>query len=135
MNLYSGAIFIQQALRWSLWWSVLGILAVTVVTTVLGGLAAVIYTDTLQFFIMIIGSLAVMAKGEGASSGCARWWISRRRCWLVAVLAAGGIVGSVERRSACSSEIAIVLFSVGVQGNKGEWKSQIVFMLCMFQCE
>ncbi|KAF0314303.1 Sodium/myo-inositol cotransporter 2 [Amphibalanus amphitrite] len=62
VNLYSGAIFIQQALRWSLWWSVIGILLVTVVTTVLGGLAAVIYTDTLQFFIMILGSLAVMGK-------------------------------------------------------------------------
>ena len=66
MNLYSGAIFIQQALRWSLWWSVIGILLVTVVTTVLGGLAAVIYTDTLQFFIMILGSLAVMGRGDGA---------------------------------------------------------------------
>ncbi|XP_037089850.1 sodium/glucose cotransporter 5-like [Pollicipes pollicipes] len=69
VNLYSGAVFIQQALRWSIWWSVLLILLVTVLTTVLGGLAAVIYTDTLQFFIMIIGALVVMGKAFSMVGG------------------------------------------------------------------
>ncbi|XP_068221656.1 sodium/myo-inositol cotransporter-like isoform X2 [Palaemon carinicauda] len=64
VNLYSGAIFIQQALKvQNLYWSVIFLLVMTAICTLVGGLAAVIYTDTLQFFIMIGGSLFVMAKG------------------------------------------------------------------------
>ncbi|XP_064103539.1 sodium/mannose cotransporter SLC5A10-like isoform X3 [Macrobrachium nipponense] len=64
VNLYSGAIFIQQALKvQNLYWSVIFLLVMTAICTLMGGLAAVIYTDTLQFFIMIGGSLFVMAKG------------------------------------------------------------------------
>jgi len=57
VNLYSGALFIQQALQWNLYISVLLLLVATAITTVTGGLAAVIYTDTLQAFVMIIGAL------------------------------------------------------------------------------
>ena len=65
VNMYSGAIFLQQALRVSnLYLSISFLLVMTSLCTVFGGLAAVIYTDTLQFFIMIGGSLYVMVEGE-----------------------------------------------------------------------
>ncbi|XP_038046869.1 sodium/glucose cotransporter 4-like isoform X2 [Patiria miniata] len=56
VNLYAGALFLKQALNWDLYVSVILLLAVTGVCMITGGLAAVIYTDTLQFFIMMIGS-------------------------------------------------------------------------------
>ncbi|CAG0890623.1 unnamed protein product [Cyprideis torosa] len=62
VNLYSGALFIKTSLGWDLYVSVILLLTVTLVLTVAGGLTAVIYTDTLQFFIMIIGALVVMIK-------------------------------------------------------------------------
>ncbi|KAM5152152.1 sodium/myo-inositol cotransporter 2 isoform 2-T2 [Mantella aurantiaca] len=60
VDIYAGALFIQQALRWDLYIAVIGLLAITAVYTVAGGLAAVIYTDTLQTIIMIIGALILM---------------------------------------------------------------------------
>ncbi|XP_027227877.2 sodium/mannose cotransporter SLC5A10 isoform X1 [Penaeus vannamei] len=64
VNLYSGAIFIQQATKINnLYLSIVFLLVMTAICTVVGGLAAVIYTDTLQFFIMIGGSFYVMIKG------------------------------------------------------------------------
>eukprot|EP00057_Strongylocentrotus_purpuratus_P030522 XP_781922.3 PREDICTED: sodium/myo-inositol cotransporter [Strongylocentrotus purpuratus] len=60
VDLYSGALFIQEALHWNLYLSIILLLALTAVCTVTGGLAAVIYTDTLQFFIMIIGAFILM---------------------------------------------------------------------------
>ncbi|CAL4069028.1 unnamed protein product, partial [Meganyctiphanes norvegica] len=64
VNMYSGAIFIQQALRMdNIYIAIIFLLIVTALCTVLGGLAAVIYTDTLQFFIMISGSIYVLVRG------------------------------------------------------------------------
>ncbi|XP_069065813.1 sodium/myo-inositol cotransporter 2 [Pleurodeles waltl] len=61
VDIYAGALFIQQALHWDLYIAVIGLLAITAIYTVAGGLAAVIYTDTLQTFIMLIGALILMA--------------------------------------------------------------------------
>ncbi|XP_042236087.1 sodium/glucose cotransporter 4-like [Homarus americanus] len=60
VDLYSGSLFINQALHWNIYWSMIMLLALTALFTMTGGLAAVIYTDTLQFFIMISGALVVM---------------------------------------------------------------------------
>ncbi|XP_033116002.1 sodium/myo-inositol cotransporter-like isoform X2 [Anneissia japonica] len=60
VDMYSGALFIQEALGWNLYVSIIILLALTAICTVTGGLAAVIYTDTLQFFIMIIGAVILM---------------------------------------------------------------------------
>ncbi|GBM46918.1 Sodium/myo-inositol cotransporter [Araneus ventricosus] len=62
VNLFSGAVFINQALHWNLYWAILGLLLLTGICTITGGLAAVIYTDTLQFFVMIAGATIVAAK-------------------------------------------------------------------------
>lgn len=60
VDIYAGAIFIQQALKWDLYIAVVGLLAITTLYTVGGGLAAVIYTDALQTIIMLIGALILM---------------------------------------------------------------------------
>ncbi|XP_064622417.1 sodium/mannose cotransporter SLC5A10-like [Lineus longissimus] len=63
VNMFAGSLFIQQALGWDIYTSILLLLAFTAVFTVTGGLAAVIYTDTLQTFVMVIGAtvLAVLS--------------------------------------------------------------------------
>lgn len=53
VNLYSGALFIKIALGWDLYYSVLLILVMTALCTITGGLAAVIYTETIQSLIMV----------------------------------------------------------------------------------
>ncbi|XP_060116838.1 sodium/myo-inositol cotransporter 2 [Heteronotia binoei] len=60
VDIYAGALFIQQALHWDLYVAVSGLLLITAVYTVAGGLAAVIYTDTLQTGIMLAGALTLM---------------------------------------------------------------------------
>ncbi|KAL3318596.1 Sodium/myo-inositol cotransporter [Cichlidogyrus casuarinus] len=56
VNLYAGALFIESAFRWNIWISIIFILTVTTFISLVGGLAAVIYTDTLQCVIMLVGS-------------------------------------------------------------------------------
>nr|XP_020469960.1 sodium/glucose cotransporter 5 isoform X4 [Monopterus albus] len=56
-DLYSGALFVQVCLGWNLYLSTVLMLVVTALYTIAGGLAAVIYTDTLQTCIMIVGAI------------------------------------------------------------------------------
>ncbi|KAK3102789.1 hypothetical protein FSP39_013921 [Pinctada imbricata] len=80
-DLYTGAIFIQQSLRWDLYLSIITLVVLTGILTLTGkgvfvssllsvlakgGLTAVIYTDTLQAMLMIGGglTLSVMAFTE-----------------------------------------------------------------------
>ncbi|XP_046559241.1 sodium/myo-inositol cotransporter-like [Haliotis rubra] len=62
-NLYTGALFIQQALNWDMYVSIVLLIVVTAVLTFTGGLTAVIYTDTLQATVMIGGALYLMGAG------------------------------------------------------------------------
>ncbi|KAJ8251211.1 hypothetical protein GJAV_G00218530 [Gymnothorax javanicus] len=57
VDMYAGALFIQQALQWDLYLSVCVLLVITALYTVAGGLAAVIYTDALQTVVMLIGAI------------------------------------------------------------------------------
>nr|XP_009861531.2 sodium/myo-inositol cotransporter [Ciona intestinalis] len=59
VNLYSGGLFIQQSLGWNIYLSMIGLIMITALLTVTGGLAAVIYTDTLQAVLMISGATAL----------------------------------------------------------------------------
>ncbi|KAJ8280248.1 hypothetical protein GJAV_G00052290 [Gymnothorax javanicus] len=56
VDMFSGAVFIQQALGWNIYVAVISLLAITALYTVAGGLAALMYTDTIQTFIIIAGS-------------------------------------------------------------------------------
>ncbi|XP_010787531.1 sodium/glucose cotransporter 1 [Notothenia coriiceps] len=59
-DMFSGAIFINQALGLNIYLAVVMLLSITALYTVTGGLAAVIYTDTLQTIIMVVGSFILM---------------------------------------------------------------------------
>ncbi|XP_043098576.1 solute carrier family 5 member 3a [Puntigrus tetrazona] len=61
VDLYSGALFIQESLGWNLYVSIILLITMTALLTITGGLVAVIYTDTLQAFLMISGALCLMA--------------------------------------------------------------------------
>ncbi|KAM9725600.1 sodium/myo-inositol cotransporter 2 isoform 3-T3 [Dama dama] len=69
VDMYAGAIFIQQSLHVNLYLAVVGLLAVTALYTIAGGLAAVIYTDALQTLIMLIGALILMGYSFAAVGG------------------------------------------------------------------
>ncbi|XP_036772811.2 sodium/myo-inositol cotransporter 2 isoform X1 [Manis pentadactyla] len=69
VDMYAGAIFIQQSLHLDLYLAVVGLLAITALYTVAGGLAAVIYTDALQTLIMLIGALTLMGYSFAAVGG------------------------------------------------------------------
>uniref|UniRef100_A0A7N9CD80 Solute carrier family 5 member 4 n=1 Tax=Macaca fascicularis TaxID=9541 RepID=A0A7N9CD80_MACFA len=59
-DMFAGAIFIKLALGLDLYLAIFILLAMTAVYTITGGLASVIYTDTLQTIIMLIGSFILM---------------------------------------------------------------------------
>ncbi|NXJ14275.1 SC5A1 protein, partial [Odontophorus gujanensis] len=59
-DIFSGAVFIQLAIGLNLYVAIIILLAITALYTITGGLAAVIYTDTLQTFIMVLGSFILM---------------------------------------------------------------------------
>ncbi|XP_004856316.1 sodium/glucose cotransporter 2 [Heterocephalus glaber] len=60
VDMFSGAVFIQQALGWNIYASVIALLGITMVYTVTGGLAALMYTDTVQTFVILGGALILM---------------------------------------------------------------------------
>ncbi|XP_041602950.1 sodium/myo-inositol cotransporter 2 isoform X1 [Vulpes lagopus] len=69
VDMYAGAIFIQQSLHLDLYVAIVGLLAITALYTIAGGLAAVIYTDALQTLIMLIGALILMGYSFAAIGG------------------------------------------------------------------
>ncbi|CAF4343319.1 unnamed protein product [Rotaria sordida] len=60
VDLYSGAIFLQQALNWNLYASVIVLVLLAAFFTVGGGLTAVIWTDFIQTVIMVISAFILM---------------------------------------------------------------------------
>ena len=56
-NLFAGSIFIQEVLPVNIYVAVCIVLAIVAVYTILGGLKAVMWTDTVQTFIMLIAAL------------------------------------------------------------------------------
>nr|XP_018669842.1 sodium/myo-inositol cotransporter isoform X1 [Ciona intestinalis] len=63
VNLYAGSLFLQQCMGWGLYSSVTILLAVTGVLTVTGGLTMVMYTDSLQAVIMVLGAAYLTIQG------------------------------------------------------------------------
>lgn len=60
VNMFAGALFVQQALGWNLYFAIILLLSITAIYTVVGGLSAVIYTDAAQTVIMLIGAFILM---------------------------------------------------------------------------
>ncbi|XP_026232408.1 sodium/myo-inositol cotransporter [Anabas testudineus] len=61
VDLYAGALFIQESLGWNLYVSIVLLISMTALLTVTGGLVAVLYTDALQAVLMIGGALTLTA--------------------------------------------------------------------------
>lgn len=59
VDLYAGALFIQESLGWNLYLSIVLLISMTALLTVTGGLIAVLYTDALQAVLMIGGALTL----------------------------------------------------------------------------
>ncbi|MEQ2278834.1 Sodium/nucleoside cotransporter [Ameca splendens] len=59
VDMFSGAVFIQQALGWNIYVSVIALLLITALYTITGGLAALMYTDTFQTFVIIAGAFVL----------------------------------------------------------------------------
>ncbi|XP_029027366.1 sodium/glucose cotransporter 2 [Betta splendens] len=59
VDMFSGAVFIQQALGWNIYVAVIALLFITALYTVTGGLAALMYTDTFQTFVIIAGAFVL----------------------------------------------------------------------------
>ena len=60
VNIYASALFINYAFSWNIYLSILFILILTAIYTISGGLASVMYIDTIQTIIMIFGGFLIM---------------------------------------------------------------------------
>ncbi|CAM2721410.1 unnamed protein product [Rotaria socialis] len=60
VNIYASSLFINYLLSWNIYLSIIFVLVLTALCTICGGLATVMYTDTIQAIIMVIGGLCVM---------------------------------------------------------------------------
>ncbi|KAF6027401.1 SLC5A9 [Bugula neritina] len=58
-DLYAGAIFIEQSLKWNTYLSIFALLAVAAIFTITGGLTAVVWTDFIQTILMLIGAIVL----------------------------------------------------------------------------
>jgi len=63
VNLYSGALFIKQALGWPFYTSVIILVMLTGIMTITGGLTVVMYTDSFQAILMISGAVYLTIVG------------------------------------------------------------------------
>lgn len=59
-DLYAGAIFINQSIKLELYSSVLSLLVISALFTISGGLTAVMWTDSVQTLLMLIGAFVLM---------------------------------------------------------------------------
>ncbi|CAL8360618.1 unnamed protein product [Merluccius merluccius] len=59
VDMFSGAVFIQQALGWNIYVAVIALLSITALYTITGGLAALMYTDMVQTLVIIAGAFVL----------------------------------------------------------------------------
>src|SRR5580700_1950576 len=63
VQLYAASVVLERVAGWSLWKTAVILVIATGIYTVAGGLAAVIYTDTVQTLILICGAVALTIIG------------------------------------------------------------------------
>nr|KAG5706622.1 hypothetical protein BaRGS_005692 [Batillaria attramentaria] len=61
VEMYAGAVFVQILFGWNMYLSGVMVLAFSALFTMTGGLTAVIFTDTLQTIVLVIGAFVLMA--------------------------------------------------------------------------
>ncbi|XP_033732423.1 sodium/glucose cotransporter 4-like [Pecten maximus] len=69
VSIFAGSMFIQMTLGWDMYLSIIVLLVITAIYTILGGLTAVMYTDTFQTAVMILGSLSIVVIGFNKVGG------------------------------------------------------------------
>ncbi len=69
ISLYAGGILLKAVVGWDMYTSAVVIVITTGIYTVIGGLAAVIYTDLVQMFVLIIGSIVLTLIGLNEVGG------------------------------------------------------------------
>ena len=69
VQLYAASVVLERVAGWSLWKTAVVLVVATGIYTVAGGLAAVIYTDTVQTLILITGAVALTIIGLGRVGG------------------------------------------------------------------
>lgn len=69
VQLYAASVVLERVAGWSLWKTAVVLVIATGVYTIAGGLAAVIYTDTVQTLILITGACALTIIGLGRVGG------------------------------------------------------------------
>jgi solute:Na+ symporter, SSS family len=63
VQLYAASVVLERVAGWSLWKTAVVLVIATGIYTIAGGLAAVIYTDTIQTLILITGAVALTLIG------------------------------------------------------------------------
>src|SRR5512143_2370060 len=63
VHLYAASVVLERVAGWSLWKTAVVLVIATGIYTIAGGLAAVIYTDTVQTLILIAGAVALTVIG------------------------------------------------------------------------
>lgn len=63
VTIYAGGIVVSELLGIPFWYGAIGVVIFTGIYTVVGGMKAVIYTETLQTVILILGSLVITYLG------------------------------------------------------------------------
>src|SRR5260221_6058309 len=69
VQLYAASVVLERVVGWKLWQTAVVLVIATGIYTVAGGLAAVIYTDTVQTLILITGAVALTIIGLGRVGG------------------------------------------------------------------
>ncbi|TNM94372.1 hypothetical protein fugu_002548 [Takifugu bimaculatus] len=74
VDLYAGALFIQESLGWDLYLSIILLIAMTALLTVTGGSGHRLYTDTIQAVLMISGALCLAGISLSKVGGIQGVW-------------------------------------------------------------
>src|SRR5260221_3023237 len=69
VQIYAASVVLERVAGWKLWQTAVVLVIATGIYTVAGGLAAVIYTDTVQTLILITGAVALTIIGLGRVGG------------------------------------------------------------------
>src|SRR5438132_460983 len=69
VHLYAASVVLERVAGWSLWKTAIILVIATGIYTIAGGLAAVIYTDTVQTLILITGAVALTVIGLNRVGG------------------------------------------------------------------
>lgn len=63
VTIYAGGIVVSELLGIPFWYGAIGVVVFTGIYTIIGGMKAVIYTETLQTIILIVGSIIITYLG------------------------------------------------------------------------